>query len=869
MENATHSFHPEVEGPPLGQVTALGSAGKRALLERLMAQKRVQRKIYPLSFAQSRIWFQEQLVPGTANHHILQAVSLRTRLDHELFERCWNEVVGRHDALRTRVETFEAGPAQIVDPSLKIRIAVVDLTHVRPEEREDDISAAAKRLFVEPFDLARGPLLRVTVAQLPDDESVIIVVMHHIVADNQSVHMIFGEVKALYEAAVAGSAITLSTPRIQYGEFSRWQRSLEQDAARTGQLQYWRERLAGIQPIELPADHPRLETAGAAAGRVSIFLSKEATQRIRQFQRSQGVSLFVVTLGAFQALLARLSSSADIVVGTPITGRQRADMADAVGLYMNDLVMRTDLAGDPSFASILDRVRITAAEAFANQDIPFEQLVQQLQPERDATRHPFFDILFLFLQEVTTGLPGVEPVDVGHATAKLDLSHLVVEETDHIDLIFEYNADLFDRATIERLAMQLECLLDDVCANPTRRLSEIRLAPLTPEHAPLVTHLIARQAAAHPGALALRDREGDWSYARLNGYANQIARRLRSERVGRGDIVAVCLPRRARQIASILGIVKSGAAYLPIDPEYPLERVAFMAQDARVRFVIADALPQGIAAPLFPLAGLDGEREDDLPLDTKPGELLYVIYTSGSTGRPKGVMITHANMSNQVRWFWENYGVQESDRGSCLAGLGFDAAAWEIWPYLAGGASIAIPDEETRHDPERLQAWLTIQHVTVAFAPTPLAERLLDLPWPEGGPLRTLITGGDRLTRRPRADLGFVLWNNYGPTETTIVATSCVVDPLGAGLPSIGTPAAHAECHVLGEHMHPAPAGVTGDLYIGGPCVGRGYLNRPGLTAERFVPDPFVSGGRLYRTGDLVKQLATGRRRSWNCRRCR
>ena len=353
---------------------------------------------------------------------------------------------------------------------------------------------------------------------------------------------------------------------------------------------------------------------------------------------------------------------------------------------MNDLVLRTDLAGDPSFAEILDRVRVTAAEAFSNQDIPFEQLVQQLQPERDATRHPFFDILFLYLQELTTGMSDVEPVDVGHATAKLDLSHVVVEEPDHVDLIFEYNAALFERSTVERLASQLECLFDDVCAHPACRLSEIRLTPLAPDKGPFVTDLIAQHAAKRPDAIALRDGEGEWSYARLREYANQIAWRLRNVGAGRGDIVAVCLPRCARQIAAILGVIKSGAAYLPIDPEYPRDRVAFMAEDAQVRFIIADSAAEGIAARVLPLAGLDRERDDDPPLQTAAGELLYVIYTSGSTGRPKGVMITHANMANHVRWFWTNYRVKESDRSSYVAGLGFDATALEIWPYLTCGA---------------------------------------------------------------------------------------------------------------------------------------------------------------------------------------
>jgi non-ribosomal peptide synthetase component F len=515
-----------------------------------------------------------------------------------------------------------------------------------------------------------------------------------------------------------------------------------------------------------------------------------------------------------------LRSSTDIVIGTPITGRQRPEMSNAVGLYMNDLVLRTDLTGDPSFAEIVDRVRVTTAEAFSNQDVPFDQLVQQLQPERDPTRHPFFDVLFLFLQELTTGMPDIAPVDVGHATAKLDLSHLVVEEPDHLDLIFEYNARLFEEATVRRLAHQLACLLEDVCANPTRRLSEMRLAPLAPEHGPLVTDMIARHAAARPEALAIRDREGDWSYARVCSYSNRIAWRLRNAGIGRGDIVAVCLPRCARQIGAILGIVKSGAAYLPIDPEYPSDRMAFMTQDAGVRFIIADSLPAGVSAPVLPLAKLERERDDDPPATIAPGDLLYVIYTSGSTGRPKGVMITHANMTNQVEWYWRNYVLTETDRGTYFAGLGFDASALEIWPFLTRGASIAIPDEEIRRDPALFHSWLAHNDVTVAFAPTPIAERLLDLPGGESGSIRCLLTGGDRLTRRPPASLPFQLWNNYGPTEATILATSGEVDPIGSALPTIGRPAANAACHVLDQNMQP----VSVELQIDGDMP-RGVLD--------------------------------------------
>ena len=837
----------------------------------------------PLSFAQQRLWLLDRMGAGAA-YNVCVPLRLRGDLDAGDLERALAEIVRRHGALRTRFEMGADGPVQVVEPSLAIPVRRVDLAGVPAAERE----AEARRLVSEEarrtFDLSRGPLLRATLLGLDAADHVLVLAVHHVACDGWSVGVLLRELVVLYEAFRAGQASPLPEPEIQYADYARWQREWLRGETLERQLAYWTERLGGDLPrLELPLDRPRPRARAFEGATWSLPLRRELADGVRSLARGEGATSFMVLLGAFLALLARRTGQERPVIGSAIANRNRSETEGLIGFFVNTLVVAPDLAGDPSFREVLARVREAALGAYDHQDLPFEALVDALGAGRDAARNPIFDVAFSApqLSRAMPVWPGVEvsPFAREAVTTRLDLEVHVLDVAGEMGVVFQYDRGLFDEDTVRRLGGHYEALLEAAVAEPGTPLSRLALASPAerrlvladwnatgrafPEEA-RVHELVRAQARRTPDAPAVRWGDKWLSYADLARRAAGLARRLRAEGVGPEDVVAIGAEPSPDFVAGLLGILEAGAAYLPLDVAHPKARLSTMLADAGVSLLLADrAFADRLGRPpvrtiVLPLP----EGEADGPeVAAAPGRLAYVIYTSGSTGAPKGVAVEHRGLVNLVSWHCRAYGVGPEDRATLVASPGFDASVWELWPYLCAGASVDLPGRETRTDPRRLARWLFERGITHSFLPTPLAEAVLQEPLPERSALRFLLTGGDRLRAVASRPLPFTLVNHYGPTEGTVVATAGVVEPGEAGDPPIGRPIDNVRAYVLDRHLSPVPVGVPGELYVGGAGVARGYLGRPDLTAERFVPSPVPGepGERLYRTGDLVRWRTDGR----------
>ncbi|MGZ3458788.1 MAG: amino acid adenylation domain-containing protein, partial [Archangium sp.] len=658
------------------------------------------------------------------------------------------------------------------------------------------------------------------------------------------------------------------------------------------QLSYWRQQLAQApKMLELPTDRPRPPVQSHRGAQLPFLLPATLSRAVHALSQREGATPFMVLLAGFQALLSRYSGQQDISVGTPIAGRTHAGTEGLIGFFVNTLVLRTRLEGNPSFRELLGRVRQVALGAYAHQDIPFEKLVEELKPERSLSYSPLFQVMLALRQDPLPdlALPGIttaRELAVDTLTSKFDLTLSLVDTAQGFTGSLEYNTDLFDAGTAARMLGHLQVLLEAATANPELPLSALSLLSEAERQQVLVewndtradfprdtcVHtLVEAQALRAPDALAVQLGQESLTYRQLDARANQLAHHLHSLGVRRGALVGLCLPRSPDMVVALLAILKAGAAYVPLDPSYPLERLSFMLRDAGIsvlltRTDIADKLPsQGeqrfrMDTDWDSLASHPAQAPDS---STTADDIAYVIYTSGSTGLPKGVQIPHRGLMNLVSWHQRTYSLTPSDRATLLAGVAFDASVWELWPYLSAGASLLLPSEDVRSTPSELVLWLASQQITLSFLPTPLAEAVLQEPWPQDMALRVLLTGGDRLSRRPPRALRTLLVNHYGPTESTVVTSCDRVAPQGQepGLPPIGRPISNTRVYLLDGHLQPVGLGVPGELYIGGDGLAVGYLRRPELTSERFLPDPFSQepGARLYRTGDRARYLPDGR----------
>ncbi|HVW20569.1 MAG TPA: amino acid adenylation domain-containing protein [Opitutaceae bacterium] len=861
--------------------------GDDALLARLLAEegaaapraaeipRRAPGAEAPLSFGQRRLWFLDRLAPGSPAYVIAAAFRLLGPLDLARFGRSLQAVAGRHDVLRS---VFFAGtdgePRQRAIPPGEFAFApdFADLSG------EADPRAAARRIAAEeaerPFELERGPPMRVRLLRLAPQEHAVICALHHIVSDGWSTGIFIRELGARYR----GEAEPAPLP-VQYADFAAWQRAPENAVRAEASLAWWRERLRGLPDLELPADRPRPAIWSFGAHRLRLATDARTRAGLAELARREGTTLFAVVLAAYQAALAGWSGQRDFAVGSPVAGRTRAELEALIGFFVNTLVLRSDLGGDPTFAELARRARGAVQEALARQDAPFERLVEELNPGRHLSQGPLVQAALAF-ENAGTGrleLSGLtlEPIEPEAGVAKFDLTLSLADAAEGLKGTLDASSDLFSAASAEAFARRLERVLAAAAAEPGRRLSAL-LAPDTMETERLrgwergpdlparpwqsVPGRVAERAGTAPEAPALRGRGARLSYGEFALRARRLARALRSRGVGPEALVAVCLPRSAGQAVAQWATWIAGGAFLSLDPSHPPERLRALAEAAGARAVVAEpGIFEGGSAPVLG-AEAEGEALGEPWREPAPERLAYVIFTSGSTGMPKGVAVSHGALANLVRWHEQAFGLGPSDVATGLAGPGFDASIWEMWPALATGGCLCLASGTETAEPRALQGWLDETGATVSFVPTPMAELLLDLPWTKPGRLRWLLTGGDRLRRRPPAGLPFALSNNYGPTEHAVVATSGMVAPEGAEAPDLGRPIARTRLQVLGPDLSPVPPGAVGEVFLSGPGLARGYLGRPDLTAEAFLPDPRAAsaGERMYRTGDLGRWRPDG-----------
>ena len=868
------------EAPTVAQLAESVAAARRA--EDARPQEPIRRQArpasgemrFPASFAQQRLFFLHQLQPDSPAYVLSGGIRMQGDLDEAALRGALERIASRHEALRTRFATVDGDLVQVVAPEARPPFETVDARDAaRPEARLAAIAAEEAR---RPFALEEGPLLRVKLVRTAADEHVLLISLHHIVADGWSLGVFVRELAAHYRAAREGRPSLVAELPVQYGDFAAWQRSELAGGRLETDLAFWRETLGPEPPVlELPKDRGRPAAAGWRGRAHALSIPTETVERLHDLCRAQAVTPFMALFAAFAAVLARHTGQDDLVVGTPVANRHRGEVEGLIGFFVNALPLRVDLSGDPTFVELLRRVREAALSAYAHQDVPLERLASALGLPRDLARNPLFQTVFALQNAPREALelPGLRtsPFRRDVTATRFDLEALLFESEDGLHGLIVYAEDLFSPEWVARLAAHYLTLLDGALASPQRRLSELPLLGTderrrleaaargaAPAHAdPPVHEQVEARARAAPGAVAVVAGASRLRYGDLDRRANQLAWRLRRLEVGPGRVVGVCLERSAELVVAELAVLKAGGAYLPLDPAHPDDRMLFMLEDAGVAAVVTgERFRSRLSgrAPIVDVESADLSAESDAPprVPVDPDDLAYVIYTSGSTGRPKGVEVPHRGLSNLVGWHRARYEPGPGDRATLVASPAFDASVWETWPYLASGASLHVPPEEARLAPDRLVGWLGSEAITHVFLPTPLAEAVLREPLPSLA-LRWLLTGGDRLRRLERKSLPFELVNHYGPTESSVVATAGMVDPAVPREPSIGRPIDGLSAWALDRFVQPVPAGVTGELYVGGVGLARGYRGRPDLTAERFVPSPFGDGERLYRTGDLVR----------------
>ncbi|MES2940788.1 MAG: amino acid adenylation domain-containing protein [Pseudomonadota bacterium] len=855
----------------------------------------------PLSFAQQRLWFLDQLEPGTGLYNIAIALGLCGHLDHMVLRATLNEVVRRHEALRTRFGLHGGEPVQLIAPQFVLDLPLADLSALPPEQGAREARLLAQDEAAQAFDLATGPLVRARLLKLAEEEHVLLFTVHHIVADGWSMGVLVREVGALYAAYAQGRPTPLQELPVQYADFAHWQRHRLGAAILQDQLRYWEQALDGaLALLALPTDRPRPAAQSHRGATHRTHVDPRTTERLRALGQAHQSTLFMTLAAAFSVLLSRYAGQDEVCIGTPIANRTRAELEGLVGFFVNTLVLRTRVRADGTFEELLAQVRASTLGAYAHQDLPFEQLVEALKPQRSAAHAPLFQAM-LVLQNAPLDalqLPGLalRVLDSESVAAKFDLTLNVVEQRDGLALGFEYATDLLDAATIERMARHFVCLLEGIAQAPRTPVHALALLDAQERQQILqqwnatrqdyprdasIQALFEAQARRTPDAPALQCEGEQLSYAQLDARANQLAHHLRSRGVGPDVLVGVCMERSLRMVVGFLAILKAGGAYLPLDPGEPSERLAAMLDDARPALV----LTQERMLPLLAAAMVEGL--DTFCMDSQwhtldaqstahptaysgsialPGQLAYVIYTSGSTGRPKGVAVPHRAVLRLV--LDNSYApLGPADCVAHCANPAFDAATWEIWGALLNGARLLVVPASVVLDAPALCRELLAAGTTALWLTVGLFNEYADALAPAFARLRHLLVGGEAVDAKKAARVlngGSAprhLVNGYGPTETTTFAATFPIRALpdSATTVPIGRPIANTQVYLLDTDLEPVPVGVTGELYIGGDGLARGYLNRPALTAEKFIPNPFgAPGTRLYRSGDLARYLSDG-----------
>src|SRR5579871_592045 len=898
-----------------------GSANSKreALAELLKKKKAKEQKARPVSFSQRRLWFLDQIAPGSTSYNMYFVAPFAAELDLDLMERTLQAVIQRHEVLRTTFSSQDGEPVQVIAPVSNVSIQKIDLRALPAEQQGMEISRMTSEAIHQPFDLARGPLLRVTLARLSDSHRMILV-MHHIVCDGWSMGILGREISAFYEAFLHDKPAALPELALQYGDFAAWQRNWLQGEVLEQQLQYWRQQLDGITPLQLPLDRPRPAVQTFRGAFQMVRVPKDVTRVLKELAEGQGATLFMALLAGFQALLCRYTGQEDITVGTYIANRNRAEIEALIGFFINTLVLRTNTDGNPDFRELLARVRDVALGAYAHQDMPFEVLVEALQPERDLSRNPLFQVVLQLFNAPTVDTTSAKSSDDPSAaadkhTAIFDLAFTLWQDADGVGGGFEYNTDIFEAATAKRIATHFERILQAAAENPSLRISDLPILSLSErrhmigewnrtkvDHEPELESSIAgmfhAQARRTPEAPAIVFQGREISYRELSTRVHRLAAELqkkslraKEEEEEDEEFVGIFLPRSPESLIAMLAVFQCGGAYIPLDASQPLERLKFICQDANLRMLIANAELADKAAELgVPLvldieaeAGCDNsewngsEEHPSVPEPavlekSSPDRLAYAIYTSGSTGNPKGVAVEHGQILNRLRWMWREYPFAANEVSCAKTSLTFVDSLWELLGGLLQGTPTLFVPQEVAADPLALLRTLAAHAVTRIWLVPSLLREMLDIIESDEAlrlqlaPLRFWVSSGEALPahlaeRFAKALPGAVLFNLYGTSE---VWDATWHDPKRnrnhPGNMPIGSPIDNVQAYVLDRWGNLAPQGAVGELLIGGMGLARGYLNRADLTADKFVPDHLSgrAGSRLYRTGDMARYLADG-----------
>jgi len=866
-----------------------------------------------LSFAQERLWFLDHLMPGSPVFNVPTAVRISHSLDLDVLQRCVDEIVQRHEVLRTVFVTIDGHPTPAIKSQIDTAIEVIDLTALDEASREAESLRLTKEAALRSFDLSRGPLIRTSLLKLTESESIFLLTMHHIVSDGGSILIFFRELSALYGAFSNGQSSPLSDLPIQYADYALWQRDWLRGECLERQLDYWREKLNGELPVlDIPADYPRPPLQTYSGGRAVATLSEELTSALNALSQRESATPFMTLLAAFKVLLHRYSGQEDIIIGSPIANRAQSETENLIGFFLNNLALRSDLSGDPTFREALSRVRQTALDAYANQDVPFERLIEELKPERDLSRTSIFQVYFnLFSFSDRIDLPDGDSINFVDAwlqseenLSKFDLTLYAGAGDKKIKLALAYNTDLFAPERMTEMLDQFQHLLSQIVAHPHEAIS--RLSLVTPSarkrlpnpHAPIgssnsqaITSLFSEQAEQHPHALAVIDPNESWTYQALEQRSNQLANYLRANGIAKGDVVAIYGHRSRPLVVAILGVLKAGAAFTILDPAYPAERLIDCLRIAKPRGWIqieaAGPLPPAVdqfvetldCCSRLTLKTQTNSESDPLAscptdnpnIEIDADDLAYIAFTSGSTGQPKGVMGRHGPLSLFTSWAIEKFDLNNSDRFCMLSGLAHDPLHRDIFTPLQLGGTICIPDPSDLEAPERLRSWMKQQAITIANLTPAMSQLLTDGSGTDEriDSLRYSFLVGDVLTKRDVARLkrlapSISCVNLYGSTETQRAVGYFSVDdshdlsgkeilPLGKGIREV-------QLLVLNKSQRLCGVSEIGEIYFRSPHLARGYLSDEKLTCERFITNPFTNdpADRLYRTGDLGRYLPDG-----------
>jgi amino acid adenylation domain-containing protein len=863
--------------------------------------------VFPASFAQQRLWFLDQLIPGNAIYNVPTVIRLTGSLNLTALEQTFNEIVRRHETLRTTFVVLDGQPLQAIEPSLTIPLSVLDLQQLPPDEQEVRAKCIVTAEIEHPFDLSSGALLRVKLLVLSQTEHILLLNMHHIICDDWSIGVLIRELGTLYAAFAQNQPSPLLELPLQYADFAHWQREWLQGEVLQTQLGYWRDQLNAISILHLPTDKPRPAIQSYQGATQFIELPKKLIDALEKLSQQEGVTLFMTLLAAFKTLLYRYTYQEDIALGSPIANRNRSEIEGIIGFFVNSLVLRSNLSGNPTFRELLGRVREVTLGAYSHQDLPFEKLVEELHPERNLSHHPLFQVVFGCQNAPMSALelPGLVPsfMNIDFKKTRFDLElHLWKCSEDFRSLwganweysegfrgVMVYNTDLFDKATISRMLKHFKTLLSGIVANPDQRIANLPLLSEVELHQVLVEwnntqadysqdkcihQLFEEKVQQYPDSIAVSFANEQLTYQELNTRSNKLAQHLQKLGVCSEVLVGICISQSIEMIIGLLGILKAGGAYVPLDPSYPQERLNFMLEDAQVSVLLTQEnllkYFQGFSNPIISIDKdweiISQEREYNPKSNLNSDNLAYVIYTSGSTGKPKGVAVPHKAVNRLV--CNTNYiKLEPSDKIAQASNPSFDAATFEIWGALLNGAHLVVISKDVSLSPQEFALQLRQKGISVLFLTTALFQQIArDVPQAFAN-LKYLMFGGETGDRR---------WINkiikyggpkhlihvYGPTEnTTFSSYYCIEDfPESATSFPIGRPITNTQIYILDIHLQPAPIGVIGELYIGGEGVAREYLNRTELTAKHFILHPFSNNSktRLYKTGDLARYLPDG-----------